>query len=122
MGTKYFHSGTSPMLRGLGLHESESEIFIDPDYLGLGINPFSISGGILDIAVRPASPKRRRRSTPHGRPRRAGQKGRYGLPPACLSSETSFRQLYGYFEVRAKVPAMMGGWPAFWLHGPPGNL
>jgi serralysin len=119
--TKYFHNGTSPMSRGVGLNKSESEIFIDPDYLGLGINPFSISGGILDIAVRPASAKTQAAVNAAWPASEGGPKGAVRFTAGMLSSETSFRQLYGYFEVRAKVPALMGGWPAFWLLGPPGT-
>ena len=32
-----------------------------------------------------------------------------------VSSHASFAQEYGYFEIRAKVPAGQGLWPAFWL-------
>jgi serralysin len=119
--TKYFHSGISPMSRGVGLNESESEVFIDPNYLGLGINPFSISEGILDIAVRPASAKTQAAVDAAWPASQGGPKGIARFTAGMLSSETSFRQRYGFFEVRAKVPALMGGWPAFWLLGPRGT-
>ena len=32
-----------------------------------------------------------------------------------ISSHDSFAQEYGYFEIRARVPAGQGLWPAFWL-------
>ena len=32
-----------------------------------------------------------------------------------ISSQASFVQEYGYFEIRARVPAGEGLWPAFWL-------
>lgn len=117
--TKYFHSGTSPMSRGVGLNESETEVFMDPQYLGLGINPFSISNGILDIAVRPASTETQ--AAVNAAWPRGEQKGQARFTAGMLSTEKSFQQRYGYFEVRAKVPALTGGWPAFWLLGQPGT-
>jgi beta-glucanase (GH16 family) len=32
-----------------------------------------------------------------------------------LTTQNSFAQKYGYFEIRAKVPVGTGVWPAFWL-------
>jgi beta-glucanase (GH16 family) len=32
-----------------------------------------------------------------------------------LNTSRSFEQLYGYFEIRCKVPFGYGFWPAFWL-------
>ena len=32
-----------------------------------------------------------------------------------LTTQKSFTQTYGYFEVRAKVPTGQGVWPGFWL-------
>jgi len=32
-----------------------------------------------------------------------------------LTSQNSFSQKYGYFEIRSKVPAGTGVWPAFWM-------
>ena len=32
-----------------------------------------------------------------------------------ITTQTSFTQKYGYFEIRMKVPPGVGFWPAFWL-------
>ena len=34
--TKYYHSGETPLSRGLGMTGTESEIYMDPRYLSLG--------------------------------------------------------------------------------------
>ncbi len=64
----------------------------------VGVNPFSISNGVLDI-----------RAAPGGNP--------LNLPynSGAITTEVSFSQLYGYFEIRAELPAGQGLWPAFWL-------
>jgi len=36
---------------------------------------------------------------------------------ARLKTEGKFQQLYGRFEVRAKLPSGVGMWPAFWTLG-----
>jgi beta-glucanase (GH16 family) len=40
-----------------------------------------------------------------------------GLPwqSGLMSTRTKFGQMYGKFEMRAKLPKGMGLWPAFWL-------
>jgi beta-glucanase (GH16 family) len=32
-----------------------------------------------------------------------------------LTTQKSFSQKYGYFEIRAKIPVGVGVWPAFWM-------
>jgi Glycosyl hydrolases family 16 len=66
--------------------------------------PFTVSNGVLNIEAR----------------KRADGKWQSGL----LSSRDrdgpdghGFAQQYGYFEMRAKLPAGPGTWPAFWLIG-----
>ena len=87
---------------------AEKEIYVDADYTGtgttkLGINPFSLNNGVVDITAAPASAQAS-----------AAMAG-YQYTSGLLTTRTSFAQQYGYFEVRAKLPAGQGLWPAFWL-------
>jgi beta-glucanase (GH16 family) len=60
--------------------------------------PFSLANGILDIAATPVS-------SAAGLPYTSGE----------ITTQRSFAQTYGYFEMRAELPAGQGMWPAFWL-------
>ncbi|MCK2057157.1 family 16 glycosylhydrolase, partial [Methylobacterium sp. 37f] len=64
-----------------------------------GQNPFSVEDGALKITVSNGATNDR------------------GLPynSGLITSEASFSQLYGYFEIRAQIPSGAGFWPAFWL-------
>jgi beta-glucanase (GH16 family) len=67
------------------------------------VNPFRQSNGQLAIEVaknaRPDDPKT------------AGRAYTAGM----LTSEPSFAQRYGYFEIKMRLPAGKGYWPAFWM-------
>jgi serralysin len=67
-------------------------------------NPFSINNGTLTIEAAPADPAIT--ST-------MGSWAKY--TSGVLTTQFSFSQQYGYFEIRTKLPAGMGLWPAFWL-------
>ncbi len=92
--------------RNLG--SGEQQIYVDPAYTGdggaaLGLDPFSINNGVLTItAVNTPTADLNALS---------GFKYTSGL----LTTQTSFAQLYGYFEIKAELPAGQGVWPAFWL-------
>lgn len=64
----------------------------------VGVNPFSVQDGILTITAAPGS-------NPLNLPYNSG----------AITTAKSFGQQYGYFEVRAQLPAGQGFWPAFWL-------
>jgi len=99
-----FNGGTRTLVGN-----NEQEIYVDPDYWGsygvgpLGLNPFSVQNGVLTIAARPAPPQ----DVPY--------LGGYKYTSGVLTTQSSFAQTYGYFEVRAQVPSGQGLWPAFWL-------
>lgn len=77
---------------------NEAEWYSDPS---IGVNPFSISGGVLSITAAPAAPG----SNPYGLPYTSG----------VMTTIDSFSQTYGYFEFNAKVPVGQGTWPALWM-------
>jgi len=76
----------------------EAEYYSDSS---VGVNPFSVTNGVLSIVAAPAAPG----SNPYNLPYTSGLMTTFG----------SFSQLYGVFKVRAKLPAGQGLWPAFWL-------
>lgn len=86
----------------------EKQVYVDADYAGsgsapLGLQPFSIADGVLTISAT---------RTEH---RMAPMLGGQRYVSGCITSELTFWQRYGYFEMRARLPAGRGFWPAFWL-------
>jgi beta-glucanase (GH16 family) len=87
----------------------EKQIYMDPAFAGtakhpLGVQPFSIRTGVLRITADRADPVRVRPFIHNFR-----------FTSGCITSELTHWQTYGYFEMRAKLPAGRGFWPAFWL-------
>lgn len=88
--------------------QGEQEMYVDPAYTGdteapLGLNPFSVSNGILTVQADHPRPQIRSHLQ--------GQEYTSGL----LTTADHFTQLYGYFEIRAKYPVGQGLWPGFWM-------
>lgn len=86
----------------------EQEWYLRADHLvgGSGAalpNPFSVHDGILTITAAPSDPALL--------PDLGGQPYTSGM----INTSHSFSQTYGYFEMRAELPAGQGMWPAFWL-------
>ena len=85
------------------------EFYVDPSLTGtgttaLGLNRYSLSGGILDL---------------HAGPTPAADLSSiwgYKFISGMISTRNSFTQTYGYFEAGMKLPAGTGNWPAFWLY------
>ena len=67
----------------------------------VGIDPFKLENGALDITAAPSADP----SQTQGLPYTSG----------LITTENNFTQQYGYFEMRAKLPEGKGMWPAFWL-------
>jgi beta-glucanase (GH16 family) len=87
----------------------ELQLYTAPGFTGtgtadLGLNPFSIANGVLDI---------------HASTVTAAQSAamwNYKYSSGVITTHDTFAQTYGYFEMRAELPANDGGaWPAFWL-------
>ena len=94
MTTYTFGGETSRTLPG----NKEVEYYSDKS---VGENPFTVNNGVLSIGASLA---------PEGT-------NPYGLTydSGLITTDGSFNQLYGYFEVRAELPSGKGLWPAFWM-------
>jgi beta-glucanase (GH16 family) len=89
-------------------NNGELEVYVDRLFTGtgktsLGLDPFRIVDGKLEITAQPL--KAELRQFAWGRSYTSG----------LLTSKKSFAQQYGVFEIRAKIPKGKGLWPAFWL-------
>ena len=82
----------------------EQEWFIQPgDAQTASVNPFSVQNGVLTISANPTPSS----MLPYvdNQPYTSG----------WIDTYHEFSQTYGYFEMRAQLPAGQGTWPAFWL-------
>jgi beta-glucanase (GH16 family) len=77
---------------------AEQEYYSDAS---VGVDPFRLENGALTIRASPGS-------NPKKLPYNSG----------VITTERSFTQTYGYFEIRAELPQGQGMWPAFWLLPP----
>src|SRR5579872_6790192 len=84
--TTFYFGGRS--LPSNGEHEFYSDSSV-------GVNPFSLQNGALDINAQPGGPA--------------------AYTSGLITTEGMFSQTYGYFEIRAQLPQGQGLWPAFWL-------
>lgn len=77
---------------------SKEEALSDPEY------PFELGAGTLKIKAWPSSDIVKQK---------VGAWAKY--TSGMITTQFSFTQTYGYFEIRAKLPKGKGVWPAFWL-------
>ncbi|HWE71831.1 MAG TPA: glycoside hydrolase family 16 protein [Stellaceae bacterium] len=67
------------------------------------IDPVAVDEGVLEITAQPT-------------PRHFGAGvENYPYVSGLISTQPSFSQTYGYFEMRAELPQGKGLWPAFWM-------
>lgn len=89
-------------------NNGELQLYVDPEFTGsgdhaLGLQPFHVNNGVLDISADRAPEHAQRRMW------------NYQFYSGLLTTRHSFAQRYGYFEIRMRVPSTRGTWPAFWL-------
>jgi beta-glucanase (GH16 family) len=96
---------SSPTGNGYSLPSNgEQEWYINSNYAPTSsVQPWTVSNGVLTLAAAPASSSIS--SLIDGYQYTSGQ----------INTAQSFSQTYGYFEMRAELPAGQGTWPAFWL-------
>lgn len=105
----WFRDGTGePLTERTLVGNKELQLYVDPDWAPdggppIGISPFTLHDGMLDIRLEPTPARLKERLSG------------YRYVSGLISSQPSFRQQYGYFEMRAKLPRGKGVWPAFWL-------
>lgn len=106
--TEYGWGGAGTLSSRTLASNGELQVYMDAGYNGtqkqaLNIDPFSIDKGVLTITASPTPDSAR------------SALGDMSYTSGLLTTKMTFAQQYGYFEVRAKLPAADGFWPAFWL-------
>jgi beta-glucanase (GH16 family) len=81
----------------------EEQYYVDPGYNNIGLDPYRTEAGHLTITAQRAPEALKT------------QLGGQDYISGMISSEQSFSMQYGYFEMRAQLPAGAGLWPAFWM-------
>ncbi len=103
-----YWGGPGSQLKRQTKPNGEQQIYVDPRYAGLatqplGLDPFRVHDGVLSIVAS--------RTPPELLPVLFNNPYVSGI----LTTQGSFAQKHGYFEIRAKIPHGIGVWPAFWL-------
>ena len=99
--TKYWWAGTNgATLSGNG----EQEWYINHQYAPTSsVKPWTVNNGILTLTAAPAAASIQ------------PSINNYKYTSGMITTYETFTQEYGYFEMRAQLPAGKGLWPAFWL-------
>jgi beta-glucanase (GH16 family) len=104
-----FYAGSSGGVQARTIPSNkELEVYVDPEMKDgqgrpMGLNPYALHDGQLDLIAQPAPPALR------------GDLGGLPYTSGMISSQPSFSQLYGYFEAGVKLPEGKGLWPAVWM-------
>ena len=103
-----YWGGVRSQLKRQTKYNGEQQIYVDPHYRGLALrpldlDPFKIRNGVLSIIASRTPPEL--------------QAALFDNPyiSGILTTQASFAQKYGYFEIRSKIPVGTGVWPAFWM-------
>jgi beta-glucanase (GH16 family) len=82
----------------------EQQMYINANYAPTAsVKPWTASNGVLTLHAAPASTAI------------SQALGGYKYTSGQINTYHSFSQEYGYFEMKAQLPAGQGLWPAFWL-------
>jgi beta-glucanase (GH16 family) len=103
-------NGNGSSLPGNG----EQEWYINANYAPTSaVKPWTVSNGVLTLSAQKVDPSIAQYLgyTQSGLP----GMGSYQYTSGLIETDHSFTQTYGYFEMRAELPAGQGYWPAFWL-------
>jgi len=105
---RYWGGEGSDFKRKTSYNGEQQIIYVDPVYAGrawvpLGLDPFKVRPGILSIIAS--------RTPPVLKSLLFNNEYVSGI----LTTQSKFTQKYGYFEMRSKIPAGVGVWPAFWM-------
>jgi beta-glucanase (GH16 family) len=89
-------------------YNGEQQIYVDSRYAGraatpLGLDPFKVQDGVLSIVASRTPPALK------------GLLFNNEYISGILTTQGSFSQKHGYFEIRSKIPVGTGVWPAFWM-------
>jgi beta-glucanase (GH16 family) len=103
-----YWGGKGSDIRRKDAWNGEQQIYVDPHYAGrfyipLGLDPFRVHNGVLSI-VASRTPRELKWLLFENE-----------YVSGILTTQASFSQKYGYFEIRSKIPVGTGVWPAFWL-------
>lgn len=91
---------------------TEQQLYVDTGFKGLvetqsakplGLDPFSIENGALVITATPLDQSV------------TAYTGCAAYSSGVITTEATFSQTYGHFEITAQLPSGQGAWPAFWL-------
>lgn len=89
---------------GTNAGNGEEQWYVNANYAPTaGLGTYAVQNGVLAITAAPASAQIRQLIDG------------YEYTSGMVTTYHSFSQTYGYFEMRAKLPAGQGLWPAFWL-------
>jgi len=99
--TKYFFS---PDYGSTLDSNGEQEMYINSMYAQTAaVKPWTVANGILTLTADKATDAIKPLIN------------NYQYTSGLLNTYPSFKQTYGYFEIRAQLPKGQGLWPAFWL-------